>query len=82
VTHSTSDAKPVLAEIFNTAAARGQIDELGNGRFARSLFERACAARTCGWRISTRNRATPTSPSCPRPTCAVQFRELGGPQPG
>ena len=23
----------------------GQIDELGNGRFARSLFERACAAR-------------------------------------
>ena len=39
------DAKPVLAEIFQAAAARGQIDELGNGRFARSLFERACAAR-------------------------------------
>jgi hypothetical protein len=24
---------------------RRRIDELGNGRFARSLFERACAAR-------------------------------------
>jgi len=23
----------------------GRIDELGNGRFARSLFERACASR-------------------------------------
>ncbi|HUY45248.1 MAG TPA: AAA family ATPase [Streptosporangiaceae bacterium] len=39
------DALPVLEEIFSLAAERGQIDELGNGRFARSLFERACAAR-------------------------------------
>jgi AAA lid domain len=36
---------PVLERIFGTACAQGKIDELGNGRFARSLFERACAAR-------------------------------------
>ena len=39
------DALPVLEEIFTLAAQHRQIDELGNGRFARSLFERACAAR-------------------------------------
>jgi SpoVK/Ycf46/Vps4 family AAA+-type ATPase len=39
------EALPVLEEIFTETAQRGQIDELGNGRFARSLFERACAAR-------------------------------------
>jgi SpoVK/Ycf46/Vps4 family AAA+-type ATPase len=39
------DALPVLDQIFTTACAHGKIDELGNGRFARSLFERACAVR-------------------------------------
>ncbi len=39
------DALPVLDEIFGQACAEGRIDELGNGRFARSLYERACAAR-------------------------------------
>ncbi len=39
------DALPVLEEIFGIAAVAGRIDELGNGRFVRSLFERACAAR-------------------------------------
>ena len=34
-----------LKEIFTHACAAGRIDELGNGRFARSLFERACACR-------------------------------------
>ncbi len=38
-------ALPVLEELFGRAAVAGRIDELGNGRFARSLFERACAAR-------------------------------------
>jgi SpoVK/Ycf46/Vps4 family AAA+-type ATPase len=38
-------ALPVLGQIFTEACERGRIDELGNGRFARSLFERACAAR-------------------------------------
>jgi SpoVK/Ycf46/Vps4 family AAA+-type ATPase len=40
-----ADALPVLDQIFSRACAEGSIDELGNGRFARSLFERACAAR-------------------------------------
>jgi SpoVK/Ycf46/Vps4 family AAA+-type ATPase len=39
------DALPVLEAIFQRAWDSGRIDELGNGRFARSLFERACAAR-------------------------------------
>jgi SpoVK/Ycf46/Vps4 family AAA+-type ATPase len=39
------DALPVLDQIFSRACAEERIDELGNGRFARSLFERACAAR-------------------------------------
>jgi SpoVK/Ycf46/Vps4 family AAA+-type ATPase len=41
----TGDALPVLGEIFASACESGKIDELGNGRFARSIFERACAAR-------------------------------------
>ncbi len=40
-----TEALPVLDRIFQDAYNRGRIDELGNGRFARSLFERACAAR-------------------------------------
>jgi SpoVK/Ycf46/Vps4 family AAA+-type ATPase len=39
------DALPVLDQIFSAACERAKIDELGNGRFARSLFERACAVR-------------------------------------
>jgi SpoVK/Ycf46/Vps4 family AAA+-type ATPase len=39
------DAVPVLGQIFADACGKGRIDELGNGRFARSLFERACAVR-------------------------------------
>jgi SpoVK/Ycf46/Vps4 family AAA+-type ATPase len=35
----------VLDDIFGQAEQAGRIDELGNGRFARSLFERACACR-------------------------------------
>jgi type VII secretion ATPase EccA len=35
----------LLGEIFARACQAGLIDELGNGRFARSLFERACACR-------------------------------------
>jgi len=38
-------AVEVLKEIFEHACTMGRIDELGNGRFARSLFERACASR-------------------------------------
>jgi SpoVK/Ycf46/Vps4 family AAA+-type ATPase len=39
------EAIRVLEQIFAQAERAGQIDELGNGRFARSLFERACACR-------------------------------------
>jgi len=39
------DALPVLDQIFGAACEQRKIDELGNGRFARSLFERACAVR-------------------------------------
>ena len=38
-------AREVLGTIFRQACEAGLIDELGNGRFARSLFERACACR-------------------------------------
>ncbi len=38
-------AVEVLGAIFSHACGSGRIDELGNGRFARSLFERACAVR-------------------------------------
>jgi SpoVK/Ycf46/Vps4 family AAA+-type ATPase len=34
-----------LAGIFQRVCGRGWIDELGNGRFARSLYEKACAVR-------------------------------------
>jgi SpoVK/Ycf46/Vps4 family AAA+-type ATPase len=39
------EAIRVLEQIFAQAERAGMIDELGNGRFARSLFERACACR-------------------------------------
>jgi len=39
------EAIRVLEQIFGQAELAGRIDELGNGRFARSLFERACACR-------------------------------------
>jgi SpoVK/Ycf46/Vps4 family AAA+-type ATPase len=38
-------ALPALDSIFGRAVDQGRIDALGNGRFARSLFERACASR-------------------------------------
>jgi len=40
-----ADAVPVLESIFTQTVETGRIDTLGNGRFARSLFERACASR-------------------------------------
>jgi len=40
-----ADALPVLSSIFTQAVDTGRVDALGNGRFARSLYERACASR-------------------------------------
>ncbi|MES9540820.1 MULTISPECIES: AAA family ATPase [unclassified Actinomadura] len=34
-----------LALVFQRACGTGRIDELGNGRFARSMYEKACARR-------------------------------------
>ncbi|TYB38829.1 AAA family ATPase [Actinomadura chibensis] len=34
-----------LALVFQRVCGAGRIDELGNGRFARSLYEKACACR-------------------------------------
>ncbi|QXJ20840.1 AAA family ATPase [Actinomadura graeca] len=34
-----------LALVFQRACGTGRIDELGNGRFARSIYEKACACR-------------------------------------
>lgn len=38
-------AIPALTSIFGQSVDGGRIDTLGNGRFARSLYERACASR-------------------------------------
>ncbi|MEO5875550.1 MAG: AAA family ATPase [Streptosporangiaceae bacterium] len=38
-------ALDLVAGVFQRACGRGVVDELGNGRFARSLYEKACAAR-------------------------------------
>jgi SpoVK/Ycf46/Vps4 family AAA+-type ATPase len=76
------DAKPVLAEIFRTASARGQIDELGNGRFARSLFERACAARDLRVADLNEDASAADLTIVSAADLLGAFRELGGPQPG
>ncbi|WP_084693198.1 AAA family ATPase [Actinomadura atramentaria] len=34
-----------LALVFQRVVGQGRVDELGNGRFARSLYEKACACR-------------------------------------
>jgi SpoVK/Ycf46/Vps4 family AAA+-type ATPase len=38
-------ALDLVAGVLQRACGRGVIDELGNGRFARSLYEKACASR-------------------------------------
>ncbi len=76
------DALPVLAEIFQAAAARGQIDELGNGRFARSLFERACAARDLRVADLDEDASAADLTTVSAADLRGAFRELGGPAPG
>ena len=73
------DALPVLEEIFSTAARHGQIDELGNGRFARSLFERACAARDL--RVADLDDAASAADLTTVSAADLRgaFRELAGP---
>ena len=73
------DALPVLGEIFSAAAARGQIDELGNGRFARSLFERACAARDLRVADLDEDASAADLTTVSAADLHGAFRELGGP---
>jgi type VII secretion ATPase EccA len=54
-----ADALPVLESIFARACGDGQVDVLGNGRFARSLYERACAFRDV--RLSRQGKVATTS---------------------
>jgi SpoVK/Ycf46/Vps4 family AAA+-type ATPase len=76
------DALPVLGEIFSAAAAHGQIDELGNGRFARSLFERACAARDLRVAELDEDASAADLTTVSAADLRGAFRELGGLQPG
>jgi len=59
-------ALEVLRGIFAQACAAGRIDELGNGRFARSLYERACACRD----LRVENLADPSREDLVRLTAA------------
>jgi SpoVK/Ycf46/Vps4 family AAA+-type ATPase len=54
-----ADALPVLHSVFVQACERGRIDVLGNGRFARSMYERACASRDV--RVSLQGEAASTA---------------------
>ena len=76
------DALPVLGEIFSAAIARGQIDELGNGRFARSLFERACAARDLRVADLDEDASAADLTTVSAADLRGAFGELGGPPPG
>jgi SpoVK/Ycf46/Vps4 family AAA+-type ATPase len=73
------DAIPVLEDIFDRACAEDRIDELGNGRFARSLFERACAARdlrvaSLGERASAADLTTVTASDLRRAVAELDRR--------
>ncbi len=62
-----TDALTDLAQIFGEVCAHGRADELGNGRFARTLFERACAHRDLrvarrGEHVSAAELTTVTGP--------------------
>jgi SpoVK/Ycf46/Vps4 family AAA+-type ATPase len=76
------DALPVLDEIFSAAIARGQIDELGNGRFARSLFERACAARDLRVADLDEDASAADLTTVSAADLRGAFGELGGLPPG
>jgi len=73
-----ADAEPVLQQIFAEAVAQGRVDALGNGRFARSLFERACASRDV--RVSLQGEAATAADLTTVLAEDVQtaYRELAG----
>ncbi len=71
-------ALPVLDSIFRHAVQERRIDALGNGRFARTLFERACASRDV--RVSLHGEAATTAELTTVLAADVQaaYRELAG----
>jgi hypothetical protein len=71
-------ALPVLDSIFVQAVGDGRIDALGNGRFARTLFERACASRDV--RVSLHGEAATAAELTTVLAADVQaaYRELAG----
>jgi SpoVK/Ycf46/Vps4 family AAA+-type ATPase len=73
-------ALPVLDAIFAEAVVQGRIDALGNGRFARSLFERACASRDV--RVSLHGEAATAIELTTLLAADLQaaYRELAEPQ--
>ena len=73
-----ADAVPVLQSIFTEVCERGQIDELGNGRFVRSLYERACATRDL--RISRQGDAVSAADltTVLAPDVLTAYRQLTG----
>src|SRR5260370_1588462 len=73
------DALPVLEEIFGIAAVAGRIDELGNGRFVRSLFQRACAARDLRVADLGENASAADLTTVSAADLRGAFLELGGP---
>ena len=68
----------MLDQIFGVACQQGRIDELGNGRFARSLFERACAARDV--RVATLDEAASAADltTVAAADLLAAYREIGG----
>src|SRR5262249_43770769 len=69
------DAEQKPHALFTPAGAAGRIDDLGNGRFARSLYERACACRD----LRVENLADPSREDLVTLTAAdvqAAYREL------
>jgi len=71
-----ADALPELQSIFAQAVENGRIDVLGNGRFARSLFERACASRDVRVSLQGEQATTKDLTTVLAPDLLTAYREL------
>src|SRR5215469_4013398 len=71
-----ADALPELQSIFAHAVENGRIDVLGNGRFARSLFERACASRDVRVSLQGEQATTKDLTTVLAPDLLTAYREL------
>jgi SpoVK/Ycf46/Vps4 family AAA+-type ATPase len=73
-----ADALPALHSIFMQAVENGRIDVLGNGRFARSLFERACASRDVRVSLQGDQATTADLTTVLAADLLTAYRELAG----